>query len=478
MIETQVDRRMLINGRWVEADETFDVTDPQDGSLLARMPRASVQQMEEAIQGARRGRQVAQGLPVHRRKAILARTAEIIESRAEEVARTLARDCSKTIREARKEVVRAQDTLRLSAEEAGRSQGETIAYDQRPGTEGRIGYYERFPLGIVGAITPFNDPLNLVAHKLGPAIATGNAVVLKPSSDAPLGAHLLVEALVEAGLPPQVVAIVTGDGRTLGDYLAAHPDVPMISFTGGLATGLAIARRAGIKKLAMELGSNSPTIVLSDADVDKAVGATLSGAFANAGQNCLGVQRILLEEPIADAFQERFLAGARAMRMGDKLDERTDLGPMISEREAVRVESWVQEAISLGARLLAGGRRQGAFYEPTVLTDVPQGCRLDQDEIYGPVVSLYRVKDVSEAIRKANDTPYGLQAGVFTRSLDLAFRCVRELEMGGVMVNDSSDFRIDAMPFGGVKGSGLGREGVHYAAEEMTERRVVCLNLA
>ena len=476
-LEDGVRKRMLIRGEWVSAKETFAVTNPQDGSLIALMPSATIDDMEAAIQGAKQGSVIARELPVHRRKAILLKAADLLAARGDEVARTLAQDCSKTIREARKEVVRAADTLRLSAEEASRVQGETISFDQRPGAEGRIGYYERFPVGIVAAITPFNDPLNLVAHKVGPAIATGNAVVLKPSSAAPLGAHLLVETLLEAGLPPEVISLVTGDGGLLGDHLVQHPDVPMISFTGGLSTGLGITRKAGIKRLAMELGSNSPTIVLSDADIGRAVEATVSGAFGNAGQNCLGVQRIILQEEIADAFTERFVAATKALRVGDKLSESTDVGPMISEKEARRVASWVQEAVSEGARVLAGGMRRGAFYDPTVLVDVPRGAKVDYEEVYGPVVSLYRVKDVAQAIEKANDSPYGLQAGIFTRDIDTAFRAVRALEMGGVMVNDSSDFRVDAMPFGGVKGSGIGREGVHFAAEKMTETKVVCLNL-
>ncbi|MDA8344764.1 MAG: aldehyde dehydrogenase family protein [Thermaerobacter sp.] len=472
------ERKLLIGGEWTLSDETFEVTDPQDGSILTRLPAASVAQMDAAIEGAKQGAQVARALPVHQRKAILQRTAQLVAERAEQYAGILSRDCSKTIREARAELRRAADTLQLSAEEASRGHGETIPFDQRPGAERRIGYYDRFPLGIIGAITPFNDPLNLVAHKLGPAIATGNAVVLKPSSVAPLGALLLVETLLEAGLPPQVVSLVTGSGSVLGDRLVTHPDVAMISFTGGLETGLSITRRAGIKKLAMELGSNSPTIVLRDADLERAVEAILSGAFGNAGQNCLGVQRVILEDEVADEFTERFLARVRDIKVGDKRSEETDMGPMISGREAMRVEGRVSEAVSLGARLLAGGRRQGAFYDPTVLRDVPQGCSLDREEIYGPVVSLYRVRDPEEAVRKANDSPYGLQAGVFTRDIDLAFRCVQGLEMGGVMINDSSDFRVDAMPFGGVKGSGLGREGIRYAAEAMTETKVVCLNLA
>jgi len=469
---------MLLKGQWVSGQGTFEVRDPQNGAVLATVPAGTARDVEAAVAGAGRGREIARAVPAHERKAILHRAAEILRAQGEEIARLLARDSSKTIREARREVVRAVNTMQLSAEEATRLHGETIPFDQRPGAEGRIGFYERFPVGIVGAITPFNDPLNLVVHKVAPAVAAGNAVVLKPASLAPLCAYVVVDALIEAGLPPEVVSLVTGDGRVLGEALASHPDVPLISFTGGLATGERITRIAGVKKLVMELGANSPAIVLRDADLERAVAATVSGGYGNAGQNCLGVQRILLDAPVYKEFCARFLEQVAALRMGDKADELTDMGPMISESAAQRVESWVHEAISLGARLLAGGRRTGAFYEPTVLEGVPRGCTLDREEVYGPVVSLYRVEGLDEAIALANDTPYGLQAGIFTHDIDLALRCARELDMGGVMINDSSDFRVDAMPFGGVKGSGLGREGVRYAAEEMTEIRVVCVRLA
>lgn len=459
-------------------DKVIEVRDPQDGSLIASVPAADEEGMRKAIEAAVDvGVPTAAAMPVHRRAAILYRAAEIVRSRAEEFATTIAREGSKTIREARKEVTRCVETLRLSAEEARRIQGETIPFDQMPGSEDRLGYYYRFPVGLIGAITPFNDPLNLVAHKVGPAIASGNAIIVKPATATPLSALKLWEALREAGLPDRVLTVVTGYGREVGNVLVQHPAVRMISFTGGLHAGLAIARKAGIKKLSMELGSNSPAIVLRDADLEEAVESTVSGAFWAAGQNCLGVQRIYVESPLFDAFADAFVRRAGQYRVGDKLAEETDMGPLISEEEAIRVESWVKEALDRGARLLLGGERRGAFYPPTVLAETPMECKVAREEVFGPVVTLYRVSDLDEAVTRANQVDYGLQAGVFTRDMERAFEAIRRLESGGVMINDSSDYRIDAMPFGGIKGSGLGREGVRFAIQEMTEMKVVCFRL-
>lgn len=468
----------LIQGQWVATDATLAVHDPEDGSVIGRVPDGTDTMMADAIAGAAAGADIARRLAVHERQSMLRHAADLVESRAETFAYTIACESSKTIREGRAEVRRAVDTLRLASEESARLAGETIAFDRRPGAEGRRGYYERVPLGVVAAITPFNDPLNLVVHKVGPALAAGNAVVLKPASATPLSALLLVETLLEAGVPPEVLSVVTGSGSRLGGVLVSHPAVAMVSFTGGLATGEAIARQAGLKKLAMELGANSPVLVLADADVDRAADAIASGAFSNAGQNCLGVQRVFVADSVTDRFMDQLVGRTRAWRMGSKLAEDTDMGPMIHEREAVRIGEWVAEAVAGGAEVLVGGTRQGAFYAPTVMGRVPRASRLYREEVYGPVVSVFPVSSVDEAIARANEVPYGLQAGVFTRSLDLAHRCIRELNVGGVMVNDSSDFRVDHMPFGGFKGSGLGREGVRYAAEAMTETKVVCFNLS
>ena len=469
--------KMLLNGRWVDRPEKIEVRDPQDGSLIDTVPLASVADMDAAIAAAVAAAAAARTLPVHRRMALLEEAAETMEKEHEAFARTIAREGVKTIREARKEVTRCIETVRISAEEARRLNGETIAFDQMPGSENRRGFYQREPVGVIGAITPFNDPLNLVAHKVGPALAAGNAIIVKPDSKTPLSALKLARALHDAGLPPGLLQVITGHGSQIGERLVTDPRVRMISFTGGLDTGLAIMDQVGLKKVGMELGSNSPVIVMADADLEKAVSANVSGAFWAAGQNCLHVQRLLVHNQIYGEFREQFIEQMEQYRVGNKLDEETDMGPLINEKAARRVERLVDQAVADGATLLAGGERAGTFYSPTLLEKVPDDTPLAREEIYGPVTLLYRFRELDEAIERANAVPYGLQAGIFTRDLGSAFEAASRLECGGVMVNDSTDYRIDAMPFGGVKGSGLGREGIRYALQEMTEPKVICFNL-
>lgn len=469
--------RMLLNGEWVDRAERAEIRDPQDNSLVDTVPQASIEDMERAIESAVTGFERARRLPVHQRMSVLQQAADFIEAQQESYAHTIAREGIKTIREARKEVSRAIDTIRLSAEEARRLNGETIPFDQRPGSENRFGYYIREPIGIVGAITPFNDPLNLVVHKVGPALAAGNAIIVKPDSKTPLSALRLAEAIHQTGLPAGILQVITGPGSKIGNVLIGDSRVRKISFTGGPSVGKAIMRNVGLKKVSMELGSNSPVIVMPDADLDLALEANVSGAFWAAGQNCLHVQRLLLHTDIYDEFAERFVAAAKAYRVGDKLDEATDMGPIINEKEAIRIEQMVKEALDGGGTLLTGGERTGSFYAPTVLADLSDDCELSCEEVYGPVTVLYRFETLDEAISMANSVDYGLQAGIFTRDVQTAFRASAELECGGVMINDSTDYRIDAMPFGGVKDSGLGREGVRFTLEEMTEPKVVCFNL-
>lgn len=470
-------RKMFLAGEWVEGERWIDVTDPQDGTLIDRVPAATKEDMEACIEAAKSGAETSARMPVVERMHIIGKAADYIEANSEQYALTISKESSKTIREARKEVGRAVETLRLSAEEARRITGETIPFDQSPGGIGKVGYYRRFPLGIIGAITPFNDPLNLVAHKVGPAIASGNAIIVKPATVTPLSALLLAHAFSHAGLPDKILSVITGRGGEIGDVLVEHPAVRMISFTGGMETGLAITKKVGLKKVGMELGSNSPVIVLEDADLDDAVASCVSGAFWAAGQNCLGVQRVYIEEKVYDTFKTQFVEQTERYIVGDKQSDMTDMGPLITEKEAKRVEALVEEALVKGAILETGGERDGAFYSPTVLTNVPANCALASEEIFGPVVLLYRVAGLDEAIEQANAVDYGLQAGIFTKNLDHAHRAIEELEVGGVMINDSSDFRIDAMPFGGVKQSGLGREGVKFAIQEMTDTKVVCFKL-
>ncbi len=469
--------RMLLGGEWVDRADRIEVHDPQNGLLVDTVPRATRADAQTAVHAAWAWFDRNRVPATHERMRILREAADHVLSRHEEFARTIATEGVKTIREARKEVTRCVETLRLSAEEARRVTGETIPFDQMPGSEGRLGWFAREPVGVIGAITPFNDPLNLVAHKIGPAIAAGNAIVVKPHSKTPLSALLLAQALDVAGMPAGMLQVVTGAGADVGDVLVTEPRVRMLSFTGGRRTGEAIARRTGLKKLAMELGSNCPVLVFPDADLDQAAASCVSGAFWAAGQNCLHVQRIIVHEEIYASFRDRLVAGAEAYRVGDKQDEATDMGPLIDEAAACRVERLVGDAVAGGARLLTGGERAGTFLAPTVLEDVPLDHEVNVEEVYGPVTNLAPFRAEAEAIALANRPDYGLHAALFTTDVATAFRVIGGLRCGGVMVNDSTDYRIDAMPFGGVKGSGLGREGVRFALQEMTEPKVVCFNM-
>jgi acyl-CoA reductase-like NAD-dependent aldehyde dehydrogenase len=464
-----------IGGEWIRRSADIHVRNPFDGELVAVVTAGTAEDVDAAIAAA--DASLATEFPLHARYDVLMRAAVRLEERQHEYAWSIAREGSKTIREARREPPRAATILRLSAEEGRRLSGETLPFESRAGSENRVGYYFRFPIGIVAAITPFNDPLAMVAHKLGPALAAGNAVVLKPASATPLSSLMFAEDLLAAGLPPGRLNIVTGSGDAVGAPLVSDPRVRLVTFTGGVAAGRKIARMAGIKKVSMELGSNSPVIVLPDADQARAVAAIALGAFAQAGQNCLGVQRVFVHDEIYDAFAKRFVEHTSTLQAGSSLDERVDVCAMIDERQAARLESWIREAVDHGARILVGGHRDGTVFWPTVLEQVASGIRLDQDEAYGPVVSLYRVSSLDEAIDRANAVSYGLHAAIFTESLRDAFTAVRRLAVGAVIVNDSTDYRLDIMPFGGTKLSGIGREGVRFSIQEMTETRVVCFNL-
>jgi glyceraldehyde-3-phosphate dehydrogenase (NADP+) len=466
---------LFIGGEWVRRPATIEVRNPFDGERVAAIVAAGPDDVRAAVSAAEAS--LAIDFPLHARYDVLMRVAARIDSRADEYAWAIAREGSKTIREARREPPRAAAILRLAAEEGRRLAGETLPFDSRPGSENRVGYYFRFPVGVVGAIMPFNDPLAMVAHKLGPALAAGNAVVLKPASATPLSALRVAEEMAVAGLPPGRLNIVTGPGESVGAPLVADPRVRLVTFTGGVETGTQIARTAGLKKLSMELGSNSPVIVMPDARLDRAVPAISAGAFAQAGQNCLGVQRVFVHEDIYDRFSAAFVDHVSRLSAGSSLDENVDVCAMINDLQAARVAAWIGEAIAGGARLLTGGQREGAVVRATVVENVPRGVHLDTDEVYGPVASLYRVRSLDEAIERANAVNYGLHAAIFTESLRDAFTAVRRLAVGAVIVNDSTDYRLDVMPFGGTKQSGIGREGVRFAIQEMTETRVVCLNL-
>ena len=395
---------------------------------------------------------------------------------AEEFSQVLAKEVGKTIAEARGETARAIQTLTLSAEEAKRLTGEEVRFDGAPTGGGKMGFYCRVPLGVVAAITPFNFPLNLGMHKVAPALAAGNSVVLKPATVTPLSSLMLGQLFWEAGVPPKAFSVVTGPGGEVGDSLVQHPGVKMVTFTGSRDVGKEIMAKAGFKKSTMELGSNSAVVVCEDADLDAAASRCCGGAYALAGQVCISVQRIFVQRTVFDAFVERFVEKTRALKVGDQLSEGTNMGPMITDKEAQRVLEWIDEAVKAGAGLALGGEVEGAMLSPSVVVNCPRNIRLFQGESFGPVVLINPYDTIEDAIEMVNDSPYGLQGGIYTGNISYALKAVREIDAGGVMVNEVPTFRVDLMPYGGMKESGMGREGPAFAIEEMTEIKLVCFN--
>jgi glyceraldehyde-3-phosphate dehydrogenase (NADP+) len=469
---------ILINGQWHAAANHMQIFNPFDNSQIGEVACADDELAIKAIESAKTAFETNKHQASCERAAMLEGAANLITDRLEEFAQTIAAETGKPIVAARKEVTRCVNTLMLSAQEATRLTGETIKFDSFAGGENRIGYYEHVPLGVIVAITPFNDPLNLAAHKLGPALAAGNSVILKPSQQAPLSALKLVEVLVESGLPAGQVNVLTGYARDFAQTLVSSNDVAMVTYTGGEASGEVIAKNAGIKKLAMELGANSPVIVMDDCQVKSAVEACVSGSYWAVGQNCIGVQRIYIHEDIYQAFRSEFVKQTRALVVGSQFIESTDVGPMINEKEAQRIESWVEQAIDNGANLLVGGKREGACYYPTALDNVDANDNLVCQEAFGPVVSLFQFTDLDKTIKLANSADFSIHGAVFTSNINTAMKVSRELEVAGVMVNDSSDYRLDAMPFGGAKRGSMGREGVKFAIREMSQTKVFCMNLS
>ena len=469
-------RSLLIDGRWEAATATMKVVNPWSGEALGEVACADVEHVDRAVASAVAGAEAMRALSTGARARILHGAAQALERDADRFAAAITAETGKPIRGAEREVARAVNTLRLSAEEATRLAGETIAFDSVPGGEARSGYYVHEPLGVIAAITPFNDPLNLICHKLGPALGAGNAVVLKPAEQAPLVAIMLARLLLAAGLPDGALQLLTGRGRDFGDALTGHPDVAMVSFTGGASVGRAITRAAGIKRLAMELGGNGPVIVMDDADIAKAADACVAGAFGAAGQNCIGVQRIYVHDAVHDAFRDALVARAHGLRVGDPSDPATDIGPMISADQAERIVAWIAEAVAQGATLLTGGERAGTLVRPTLLANVADDARVACHEAFGPVASLFRFTDLDAAIDAANRADYAIHAAIFTESIRHARHAARRLRVAGVMINDSTDYRLDAMPFGGAGRGNMGREGVRFAMREMSQTKVICFH--
>ena len=456
---------------------TLPVIDKFSGEPLGELPFADAAAVDAAVRRAASAFPAWSATPAHRRSAILARAAALFAERADAFTERIAREAGKAWKHSANEVARSIETFTFAAEEAKRLHGETVPMDASAFGEGRVGFYLRAPLGVVAAITPFNFPLNLVAHKVAPALAAGNTVVLKPAEETPLTAAAMADCLRDAGLPPGVLEVVFGDGPTTGEALVVHPLPAKVSFTGSPPVGAHILKHAGLKRVTLELGNNSGTIVEPDANLEVAVPRCVSAAFANAGQVCISLQRLYLHRAIAGVFLERFLALTAAQRVGNPLDRDCDVGPMVSDEAAARAESWIREAVAEGATLLAGGRREGRLVWPTVLTNTRPDMKVMCKEAFAPLVSVVVYDDYEDALRMLGDSPYGLQAGIYTQDLRKAFRAVAALDVGGILVNDASIFRVDHMPYGGNRMSGIGREGVRFAVEEMTNLKFVCFNL-
>ncbi|MEO8372779.1 MAG: aldehyde dehydrogenase family protein [Candidatus Solibacter sp.] len=465
---------MYIGGEWVTTSQRQTVELPYDGSPVGACYKADAALVDKAIASAHEGAKRMRRLTNCERADLLVRLTEIVRRDLADFATLICHETGKPVKEARGEAERTLQTMIASAEVARQLHGEVVPMDAAPIGKGRMAMTLREPLGVIAAITPFNVPFNLMMHKVGPALAAGNAVVHKPASSTPLSALRFARAVEEAGAPAGAFNVITGSGSVVGNAMVANPRVAMITFTGSREVGLDIRAKAGLKRVTLELGSNSALVIEPDADLDEVVARSVVGSFSHSGQVCISVQRIYVHESIADAFLEKFVAATGKLRIGHPFEESTDISSLITEQEAMRVEGWIQEAVAQGARLACGGGRKRATVEPTILADAPASTRISCQEAFGPVVIVNRYGKFEDAIAMVNDSVYGLQAGIFTRDLKRAFQAAREFEVGGVIINDVPMFRADHMPYGGVKESGAGREGPRYAAEEMSEMKLIC----
>jgi acyl-CoA reductase-like NAD-dependent aldehyde dehydrogenase len=465
---------MHIGGRAVVTDRPLKVRLPYDGSEVATVYEAGREHVEAAVAAAWEAAPVMRELSLSERAAILRKVHGKVIERSEALALALSSESGKPIREARAEVDRAAQTLLFSSEEAHRLCGEVVPMEASPAGTGRWAMTLREPVGVVAAITPFNFPLNLAMHKIGPAIAAGNAIVHKPASATPVTALMMAWIFEECGLPKGALNVITGQGGAIGDLLVTHPKVAMITFTGSPGVGLRIRSLAGMKRVTLELGSNSAVIIEDDADLDAAVPRCITGSFANSGQVCISVQRIFAHRRVHAEFLERMVEGARRLAIGHPHQPSTDISSLITVKEAERIEEWIKEAVQAGARLHTGGARHGATVEPAILSQVPPETKISCQEAFGPVVAINAAAGLEEAIEMVNASDYGLQAGIYTRDIQKAFRAARRVQVGGFLINEVPTYRLDHMPYGGVKLSGMGREGPKYAIEEMTELKLVC----
>lgn len=468
---------MFINGKWEESRNIKEIKSPFDQRAVGKVHFADESQVRKALDAAHEAFSRTKKLSSHERARVLEKISSEIDRRKEELAKSIVLTSGKPIKSARVEVERAVNTFKIASEEAKRIGGEIIPLDLSAQTEGRWGFVRRFPIGVIAGVSPFNFPLNLVAHKVAPALASGNTFVLRPASQVCITSLLLGDIIGETEYPAGGVNIVPC-GYKAADLLIEDERVKMLTFTGSPAVGWELKKRAYRKKVTLELGGNAAVVIEPDADLEFALGRTVLGAFAYSGQICISIQRIFLHQEIYERFMADFVEAAEKLKMGDPLDEETDVGPMITLDAARKTEEWVAEAVENGARVVCGGKREGVMFEPTVLEKVKPELRISWLEAFAPVVVVYPYRDFEKALKGVNYSIYGLQAGVFTRNLKKAFRAFEELDVGGVIVNDIPTFRIDHMPYGGIKESGFGREGLKYAIEEMTEMKLLALNLS
>lgn len=473
---SEMKKQLFINGEWREGTNYTDLKSPYSGEVIAQIPAATEAEVDDAIQSAHHAREVMAKMPAHQRSAILERLARLLEERADEAARILAMEVAKPITQAKGEVSRTIQTCKFAAEEAKRIHGETIPMDAAPGGEGRVAYTTREPIGVIGAITPFNFPLNLVMHKVGPAIASGNTVVLKPASQTPLSALFLAELLEQSGLPAGALNVVTGSGRLVGEKIVTDSRVKMITFTGSPDVGIGIRNKAGLKRVTLELGSNAAVIIDKGVDIHKIIPRCVTGAFSNQGQVCISIQRVYAHEEVFDPFVEKFMQAAESLKLGDPLEADTDLSALITPNDVDRTLAWIEEAKQAGVKIVTGGKADGNVLYPTILLDANPSLKVSCQEVFAPIVVINKVRTVDEAIGLVNQSRYGLQAGIYTENVQTALDAAEKLQVGGVMINDIPTFRVDHMPYGGIKESGTGREGLKYAIEEMTEMKLVVWN--
>ncbi len=468
--------KMYVAGQWVDSPKMLEVKAPYSGEVVDSVPDATSKQVEQALAAAEKGAAAMAQLTGYERSQIMLRAADLVQASVEDFARTITLEEGKPLGESRVEAGRMPDLMRLSAYEGAQIRGETLPLDSQAGAQGKFGFTLRVPCGVIVAISPFNYPLLLVLHKIAPALAAGNAVILKPASYTPLIALKLTEVFLKAGLPENGLQCITGSGSRIGPALCGDPRVRKITFTGSAEVGELLAKAAGAKKLSLELGSNCPVVVLKDADMDAVAAATVVGGYVNAGQVCLSVQRVLVQRSSYGDFLDALKPKVEAIKMGDPLDEETKLSALISEGDAERVGAWIDQSVKQGARVVTGGQRDGAKFAPTIVADVAPKMRVSCDELFGPAVAVTPVENIDEAIRVANDSSFGLGAGVFTRDINNAMRFAREVHTGTVQINWTSLWRADLIPYGGFRQSGFGREGPRYAIEEMTEIKTVVMH--